>query len=176
MWIAVQRQRGDNSYSFRCVTKCHLKCICISCFCYVRKTGSPSHNISVVKTFKKCYPPDFKFYLGKLDNKISPYGVMLFLSLFSLQQTMQKSRVDNPKLTLHHMGKNFISLFTKTIFKIWRVIFLKSFYHWEMGWTAGFSEITEIGCADAFEMTCRGWIEKACHCCFLGSVIGSVAR
>ena len=37
------------------------------------------------KTFKKCYPPDFKFYLGKLNNKKnSLYGAMLILCLFSL--------------------------------------------------------------------------------------------
>ena len=36
--------------------------------------------------FQKSNPPDFKFYLSNLNNKtISPYGVMLILSLFSLQ-------------------------------------------------------------------------------------------
>ena len=56
--------------------KDHLKCICTSGFRYFRKTGSPSHNFSVVKKlFKTCNPPDFKFY----------FGVMLILSLFSLQ-------------------------------------------------------------------------------------------
>ena len=31
----------------------HLKCICTSCFLYFRKTGSPSHNFSVVKKLPK---------------------------------------------------------------------------------------------------------------------------
>ena len=37
------------------------------------------------KTSKKCNPPDFKFYVRKLNNKIfSPYSAMLILCLFSL--------------------------------------------------------------------------------------------
>ena len=53
------------------------------CFRYFlfRKTGSPSHNFFMVKNFL----PDFKFYLSKLTNKFSPYGVMLILGLFSLR-------------------------------------------------------------------------------------------
>ena len=42
------------------------------CFCYVQKTGSPSHNLFVVKHFKKCNPPEFKFYLGKFSNEKFP--------------------------------------------------------------------------------------------------------
>ena len=43
------------------------------------------------------------------------------------------------KLTLHHMGNIFIIKFIEIKFKIWRVTFLKSFYHKEiMGWTSGF--------------------------------------
>ena len=38
------------------------------------------------KTFQKYNLPDFNFYLGKLNHKNkSPYGVMLFLSMFSPQ-------------------------------------------------------------------------------------------
>ena len=38
----------------------------------------------MVKTFQKCNTPDLKYYLSMLANKISPCGVMLFLSLFSM--------------------------------------------------------------------------------------------
>ena len=55
------------------------------CFCYFQKTGSLSHNFSVVKTCKICNPPEFKFYVNKsTDKKNSPYGVILILRLFSL--------------------------------------------------------------------------------------------
>ena len=50
----------------------HLSITFPRCF---RKTGSPSLNFSVVKTFQKCYPPDFKVYLSKLTNKKSPHKV-----------------------------------------------------------------------------------------------------
>ena len=57
------------------------------------------------ESFQKCNPPDFKFYLGKLINKFSPYGVMLnslcFIVLFNAVKT-------DTKLTLHRMGKCFI--------------------------------------------------------------------
>ena len=33
------------------------------------------HNCFVVKTFQKCNPPDFKFDLGKLNNKTFPHMV-----------------------------------------------------------------------------------------------------
>ena len=72
------------------------------CFHYFRKTGSPSYNFFVVKNFQKCYLPDFKFYLGKTNNKKkSPYGVMLNLSLFSQQkQFTKKAEEKDPELTL----------------------------------------------------------------------------
>ena len=38
-------------------------------------SGSQSHNISVVKTFKKCNPQDLKLYLSKLANKYFPHMV-----------------------------------------------------------------------------------------------------
>ena len=69
------------------------------------KTGIPFHNFSLVKTFQKYNPPDFKFYLGKLTtgNKIfPPYGVN-FAFLCCL---LQWKKTQN---TLHHMGNFFIS-------------------------------------------------------------------
>ena len=47
---------------YKILTKGNLKCICTSCFRYFRKSRSPYHNLSVVKTFQKCNPQDFKFY------------------------------------------------------------------------------------------------------------------
>ena len=47
----------------------HLKCICLLCFHYFRKTGSPAHNFWLVKYFR----PDFSFYLSKLTNKNDPH-------------------------------------------------------------------------------------------------------
>ena len=58
----------------------HLKCICPSCFCYFRKTGSPFHNFQVskwYKTFQKWNPPGFNFYLDKLKS-----GGLHFLKAF----------------------------------------------------------------------------------------------
>ena len=43
-----------------------------------------------LKTFEKCNPTDFKFYLGKLNNKMFPYGAIL--SLFSLQERILKAK------------------------------------------------------------------------------------
>ena len=71
----------------------------------VREKRKSIPNILSGKTFKKCNPPDFKFYLGKLTNIFSPYGVMLnslcFIVLFNAVRT-------DTKLTLHRMGKYFI--------------------------------------------------------------------
>ena len=36
---------------------------------FVQKPEVHSKIFLVVKTFKKCNPPDFKFYLSKLTNK-----------------------------------------------------------------------------------------------------------
>ena len=65
----------------------HIRSTRSGCICYFQKTGSPFHNFSAVKMFLKSYPPDFKFYLTKSIN-IFPYGVMLILSMFSLQLTV----------------------------------------------------------------------------------------
>ena len=48
-----------------------------------------------------------------------------FVSVF----TALNSTKSKENLTLHHMGKYFISLPTGIKFKIWRVTFLKIFYH-----------------------------------------------
>ena len=70
-----------------------------------RKTEVGPKLFKWYKLKKKCNPPDFKFYLCKLTNKFSPYGVMLnslcFILLFNAVKT-------DTKLTLHHMGKYFI--------------------------------------------------------------------
>ena len=42
---------------------------------------------------------------------------MLILSLFSLQRTVQKCKENNSKITIHHMGKCFLSKLTETKFK-----------------------------------------------------------
>ena len=55
---------------------------------------------------------------------------MLILSLFSLLKTIQKAKKTDPKLTLHYMGKMFISELTEINFLIWRVTFLTVFHHW----------------------------------------------
>ena len=83
-WFSSDLWEKDvNIYKQSTITTGHLKCMCTS-FCYFRKTGSPSHNLSVVKSFQKCNCSYFKFYRGKLSNKKIPYGVMLNLGLFSL--------------------------------------------------------------------------------------------
>ena len=69
--------------------------------------------------FEKCKPPDSKFYLGKLIIKFSH----IIFSLISLQYKIQKSKEN---LTLHHMGKIFISLHIWIKYKIWIATFLKS--------------------------------------------------
>ena len=46
-----------------------------------------------------------------------------FLSIFVLFNAVKTDK----KLTLHHMGKNFMVKLTKIKFKIWRVTLLKSF-------------------------------------------------
>ena len=52
-------------------------------FRYFQRTGSPSHNDSMVKYFSKCNPPDLKFYVIKLTYKSIPiYGVILIFSCF----------------------------------------------------------------------------------------------
>ena len=60
------------------------------------ETRSPSHNFSVVKTFQKGDPPDFKFYLGKWNN-----GVMLTLSVFTATKCTLSQRA-----TIAHLWPN----------------------------------------------------------------------
>ena len=62
------------------------------------------------KTFQKCNPPDLKLSLNKYK-KISPYGVMLILKLFSLHFYIEKINLElkiTVEWTLHHMGKMFL--------------------------------------------------------------------
>ena len=63
-------------------------------------------KINGKKTFQTCYPLEFKFYLGNLNNKIFPiWSYLNFVSLFTALN-ITKSK-DN--LTLHDIGKTFIS-------------------------------------------------------------------
>ena len=61
----------------------------------------------MVNTFQKCMPPDFKFYLCKLNNKKEiQYGAMLiFVCFHGIKQNKKKSKEN---LKLHHMWKKFI--------------------------------------------------------------------
>ena len=94
------------------------------CFHYFWKNGSPSHNFFVVRNFSKMYIPlDFKFYLVSWIIKIFPVN----FESFHCNKQYKKAAKTDPKLTLHHMGKNCISELTEIKFKIWRVSFFKSF-------------------------------------------------
>ena len=92
----------------------HLKCICQSCLCYFRKTGPPPHNFSVVKSFQKCNPSDFRFYLSKLNNKISPYGVILNLGMFFFAFLYYCSE-NQLKINIIPYGKNIYYLTYRNI-------------------------------------------------------------
>ena len=80
------------------------------------------------------------------------FPMLIFLCFFVLSIA---AKTDS-KLTLHHMGKNFIIYLNQIKFKIWMVAFLKSvFYNKEiMGLTFGFQEITETSNAYWYEMNC----------------------
>ena len=61
----------------------------------------------------------------------------------------------DPKLTLRYTTWGIFLIKKST------GLHFKCFYHWKsMGWTYGFSKITETWCADAFEMTCK----QGCGC------------
>ena len=98
-------------------------------FPYFRKTGSPSNNFSVVKTFQKCNALDFKFYLHKFINENFPHMCNVkFDSVFTvINNTKRKKEKTDPKLTLHHGEKFYWLTYCDTI----------------MEWTSGFPEITE---------------------------------
>ena len=50
----------------------------------------------VKKTFQKCNPPDFKFYLGKLNNKTFPHmSNVNFVSVFIALNNTKKQRKFN---------------------------------------------------------------------------------
>ena len=60
------------------------------------------------KCFKKGNPTDFKFYLDKLNNKkkVPICCNVNFVTVFPALNNTKKSKEN---LTLHHMGKFFIS-------------------------------------------------------------------
>ena len=62
-WCAVAQFRAEETQRAH-YRSSQMKCA-LGCFRHFRKTGSPAHNFSVVKTFSKCNPPDFKFDLKK---------------------------------------------------------------------------------------------------------------
>ena len=84
------------------------------------------------------------------------------MSVFTALNNIKKQR----KLTLHHMGKFFISELTGIKFKIWRVTFFKSFYHLKiLGWTSDFHQIDDLPCAHWDETDFR---EQSWPCCKVG--------
>ena len=77
-----------------------------NCFRYFRKTGSPSQNFFMVKTFQKCNHPDFKFNLGKSSDKIFPLWCNVnFESVFTAIK--QKAEKNRPKINITRYG-NFL--------------------------------------------------------------------
>ena len=75
----------------------------------ISKKRSPPHNISVVTT-------DFKFYLSKLTYKtfISPHGVMLILSRFSLLSIVLIPKKTDSKFKTHKLPIATIELVEST--------------------------------------------------------------
>ena len=71
--------------------------------CVARKPEVPQ-NFLMVKTFKKCNPPDFKFYLCKVGNKTFSHMVQCyFLSVFTALNGTKKQR----KFNITPYGENF---------------------------------------------------------------------
>ena len=55
--------------------------------------------------YKKCNPPDVKFYVSILTiQNFPPYGVLLILGQFSLLFCIVYCSEEDSKFTLHHMG------------------------------------------------------------------------
>ena len=54
----------------------------------------------MVKKNHKCYSQDFKFYLGKFNNKIPIWYNAYYVSVF----TAFNNTKNKENLTLHHMG------------------------------------------------------------------------
>ena len=72
----------------------------------VRKSVVHPKSFNGKKNFLKINPPDFKFYVDKLNNKIFPIWCNVnFVSVFTALNNTKKQT----KLTSHHMGKIFIS-------------------------------------------------------------------
>ena len=73
----------------------------------LRENQKSIPNIFNGKNFKKCNPPDFKFYLGKINNKTLLHMVQYYFCVcFHFIKQYKKSKEN---LTLHHMGKIFFS-------------------------------------------------------------------
>ena len=69
-------------------------------------TGTPSHNLFVVKNIRKCRsnPLDFKFYLGQFNNKFfSIWYNVNFESVFTALNNTKKQR----KFNITPNGGNF---------------------------------------------------------------------
>ena len=97
------------------------------CLLYCHRAGKVQQctfNVSVIyekpevhpiisqwqNSFQKHDPPDFKFYRGKLTYKKIPIWCMVsFESIFTALNNTEKAKKTYSKLTLHHMGKCFIS-------------------------------------------------------------------
>ena len=87
-----------------------------------RKPKVHSKNLKLLKTFKKCNHPDYKFYLHKLNNKIRPSP-------------------PPPPPPIWCVNINFVSV------KIWRVTFLESFLPLKIlnfGMVFGFRAIDDL--------------------------------
>ena len=77
------------------------------------------------KTLLEINPPDFKFCLGKLTNKMFPISCKVtfpFFFFFFVQSNENSFKINI--ITLHHMGEIFNIRFSKIRFGIWRVAFL----------------------------------------------------
>ena len=60
-----------------------------------------------LNTFEKWDPPDIKFYLSKLTNKNSPYGVSVYIAIDNIQK--QRKKTQNLHYIIWPYGDFFIS-------------------------------------------------------------------
>ena len=70
-------------------------------------------------TFQNCNPPDFKFYLGKVN--------VNFESVFTAINNTKMQR-NGPGINITRYGEVFISKLTEIKLKHWRVTVLKRFF------------------------------------------------
>ena len=104
------------------------------------------------KTFQKCNPPDFKFYLDKLNNKIFPIWCNVnFVSVFTALNNTKKQQ---QKFNITPYGENFHLLTywdkikKKNKIKSGGLHFLKVFCHFKiLGWSTSFRAIDNLPCA-----------------------------